>query len=72
MKHPESTRREAAAAGEAFPPTRSEALAGVTRHHPLNVQHKFVFELGWREYFRHLWAHHGDGILQSLCLRARW
>ena len=106
MKHPESTRHSPAATGEAFPPTRSEALAriaavrpaeyartrnaidgavsrlspylthglvtlpevlaGVTRHHPLDVQHKFVFELGWREYFQHLRTHRGDGILQSL------
>jgi deoxyribodipyrimidine photo-lyase len=105
MKHPESARHGPVATGEAFPPTRSEALAriaavrpadyartrnaidgavsrlspylthglvtlpevlaGVTRRHPLDVQHKFAFELGWREYFQHLWAHRGDGILQS-------
>jgi deoxyribodipyrimidine photo-lyase len=32
----------------------------------LPVQHKFVQELGWRAYFRHVWEHRGDGILQSL------
>ena len=26
-----------------------EVLAGVTAKHSLDVQHKFVFELGWRE-----------------------
>jgi deoxyribodipyrimidine photo-lyase len=33
---------------------------------PLDVQHKFVYELGWREYARHLWQVHGDGICRSL------
>lgn len=43
-----------------------EVLAGVTARHPLDVQHKFVFELGWREYFRHVWCHRGMGIMDSL------
>ena len=43
-----------------------EVLAGVTVRHPLDVQHKFVFELGWREYFRHVWGHRGMGIMDSL------
>lgn len=43
-----------------------EVLAGVAARHPLSVQHKFVYELGWRAYFRHVWAHRGGGILQSL------
>ena len=43
-----------------------EVLAGVTQRHSLQVQHKFVFELGWREYFRHVWQARGDGILGSL------
>jgi deoxyribodipyrimidine photo-lyase len=38
----------------------------VTVKHPLDVQHKFVFELGWREYFRHVWAFRGDEIFASL------
>ncbi len=46
--------------------TLPEVLAGVASRHRLDVQHKFVFELGWREFFRHVWAHRGDGILQSL------
>ena len=46
--------------------TPSEVLAGVASQHRLDVQHKFVFELGWREFFRHVWAHRGDAILQSL------
>ena len=44
----------------------TEVLAGVTAKHPLDVQHKFVFELGWREYFRHVWAFQGDNIFESL------
>ena len=43
-----------------------EVLAGVAARHRLDVQHKFVFELGWREYFRHVWQHRGAAILQSL------
>ena len=43
-----------------------EVLAGVIAKHSLDVQHKFVFELGWREYFRHVWAFRGEGIFESL------
>jgi deoxyribodipyrimidine photo-lyase len=43
-----------------------EVLAGVVARHRVDVQHKFVQELGWREYFRHAWSHRGDGILESL------
>jgi deoxyribodipyrimidine photo-lyase len=43
-----------------------EVLAGVNAKHALDVQHKFVFELGWREYFRHVWSFRGEGIFESL------
>ena len=49
-----------------------EVLAGVLAQRAqqgrpgLHVQHKLVFELGWREYWRHVWAHRGEAILQSL------
>ena len=46
--------------------TLPEVLAGVAARHLLHVQHKFVYELGWREYFQHVWQHRGDGMLQSL------
>ena len=46
--------------------TLSDVLGGVASRHALGVQHKFVYELGWRAYFRHVWQHRGDGILQSL------
>jgi len=44
----------------------SDVLAGVAAQHELAVQHKFVYELGWRAYFRHVWSHRGEGILRSL------
>ncbi|MCJ7800372.1 MAG: deoxyribodipyrimidine photolyase [Polaromonas sp.] len=43
-----------------------EVLALVIAKHSLDVQHKFVFELGWREYFRHVWAFRGEEIFESL------
>jgi deoxyribodipyrimidine photo-lyase len=43
-----------------------EVLKGVLESGPLTVGHKLVYELGWREFFRHVWAHEGDGILESL------
>lgn len=46
--------------------TPAEVLAGWLARERLAVRHKLVFELGWRAYFRHVWAHAGDGILQSL------
>ena len=50
--------------------TLPEVLAGVVTGgaagNRLDVQHKFVFELGWREFFRHVWAQQGDGIFTSL------
>jgi deoxyribodipyrimidine photo-lyase len=44
----------------------ADVLAGVAARHALDMQHKFVFELGWRAYFRHVWQHRGDAILRSL------
>ena len=46
--------------------TLTDVLAGVQARHTLDMQHKFVFELGWRDYFRHVWLHRGEGILRSL------
>ena len=43
-----------------------EVLAGVTSRYPLEVQHKFVFELGWREYFHHVWQFRGSEIFTNL------
>jgi FAD binding domain of DNA photolyase len=46
--------------------TLPEALSSAAVRHRFGVQHKFVFELGWREFFRHVWQHHGDRIFASL------
>jgi len=46
--------------------TLADVLAGVAARHTLDMQHKFVFELGWRAYFRHVWQHRGEAILRSL------
>lgn len=43
-----------------------EVLQGVASRHRLHAQHKLVFELGWRAFFRHVWQHRGDDILQSI------
>jgi len=44
----------------------AEVLAGVQQRYALEVQHKLVFELGWRAYFRHVWQHRGEAIFDSL------
>ena len=46
--------------------TLPQALAGVLQRGPLPVQHKLVYEFGWREYFHHVWALRGEGIFTSL------
>ena len=46
--------------------TLTDVLAGVAARHTLDMQHKLVFELGWRAYFRHVRQHRGEGILRSL------
>ena len=46
--------------------TLADVLTGVAERHALDMRHKFVYELGWRAFFRHVWQHRGDGILHSL------
>ncbi len=46
--------------------TLTDVLAGVAAQHALDVQHTFVRELGWRAFFRQVWAHRGDAVLHSL------
>ena len=43
-----------------------EVLKGVRSKHRVKPEDKFVFELGWREYYRHVWQHRGDDIFKSL------
>ncbi len=38
----------------------------VAAGHPLELQHRFMLELGWREFFRHVWQHRGPAIFTSL------
>jgi deoxyribodipyrimidine photo-lyase len=47
--------------------TLHDVLAGVLEREPLTIGHKLVFELGWREFFRHAWTHAGDGIRLRRC-----
>ena len=46
--------------------TLPEVAYRVASRHSLSVQHRLVFEWGWREYFRHVWQMHGEGIFRSL------
>lgn len=46
--------------------SQREAYAFLNQRSPLHPQHKLVYEFGWRAYFRHVWAHLGDGILASI------
>jgi deoxyribodipyrimidine photo-lyase len=43
-----------------------EVYDAVHSRHPMPREHKFVFELGWRAYYRHVWHHRGGSIHQSL------
>jgi deoxyribodipyrimidine photo-lyase len=46
--------------------TLPDVLRAVLSRNALPVQHKLVYELGWRAYFRHVWADRGEGILTSI------
>lgn len=46
--------------------TLPHVLSGVASQHTLHLQHRFVQELGWREFFQHVWQHRGDEIFHSL------
>jgi deoxyribodipyrimidine photo-lyase len=43
-----------------------QVAAHVHQRSRLEPQHKFVMELGWREYFHHVWASRGDAIFSDL------
>ena len=43
-----------------------EVFRSVDARHPLDASHKFVFELGWRSYFRHAWGFLSDGLHDSI------
>ena len=46
--------------------SQREAFDFLHQRSTLHPQHKLVYEFGWRAYFRHVWAHHGEGIFASL------
>lgn len=42
-----------------------EVLQALQAQHHLPMTHKLVFELGWREYFHHVWRLDGEKIFES-------
>lgn len=43
-----------------------DVVTRLRQRHPLPMQHKLVYEFGWREYFQHLWSRLGDQIFTDL------
>lgn len=43
-----------------------EAAIELRKKFELNFEHKMIFELGWREFFRHVHGELGDGILKDI------
>ena len=43
-----------------------QAAQALQARHGLPAGHKLLQELGWREFFQHVWRHRGDGILLPL------
>ncbi|MGA0839416.1 MAG: FAD-binding domain-containing protein [Pseudomonadales bacterium] len=43
-----------------------EVASAIASRYDLPVQHKLVYELGWRAWFHHAWGNLGNDILQSL------
>ena len=43
-----------------------DVASGVAAKHGLDPQHRFMFELGWRGFFRHVWESRGDTIFESI------
>jgi deoxyribodipyrimidine photo-lyase len=43
-----------------------EVAAGIAAAHRLEPQHRLLFELGWHQFFRHVWAQHGAAIFTSM------
>ena len=46
--------------------TLPEVLRVLLDKESLGIDHKLVYEFGWREFYRHVWSHAGDEIFQSL------
>lgn len=43
-----------------------DVASAMYHQYRVGVQHKLIYELGWREYFQHMHHHLGEGIGQSL------
>ena len=43
-----------------------EVALSVAARQKVHLQHKLVQELGWREFFHHVWRHQGEAIFTSL------
>ncbi len=43
-----------------------DVASAMYHQYRVGVQHKLIYELGWREYFQHMHHHLGEGIAQSL------
>ncbi len=46
--------------------TVPDVASAMYHQYRVGVQHKLIYELGWREYFQHMHHHLGEGIGQSL------
>ena len=46
--------------------TLRDVVQGLPGSAELPVQHKLIYELGWRAYYRHVWSHLGNRILTSI------
>lgn len=46
--------------------TLPEVYRAVDGRYRIGPQHKFTYELGWREFFHHQWSRLGEGIFVSL------
>lgn len=46
--------------------TLREVLRDLVCRDALPIDHKLVYEFGWREYYRHVWFHRGVGIFKSI------
>ena len=43
-----------------------EVASALAARHDLPVQHKLVYELGWRAWFHHAWTNLGDDLIESI------
>ena len=43
-----------------------DVASAMYHQHRVGVQHKLIYELGWREYFQHVHQHLGAGIAESM------